>query len=214
MSMVVACGGGTESDTTSTTADSGDTSTTEETSTTESDDGETVGIGDIPEECFDAFVDYLQAIESTVEGVDWENATIADFEELGTALDPVTAEYEEDIANSQCEDIEVDATDEETFDFLIELAQDEAPGTVGYLEMIRDLAGSFGEDTEADVSGDCETDIAAMQAIVDQGGNMEDLSLADVTAVGALVTSISTNCSQDRSLEFFSQDDVSAFLGG
>ena len=215
--MVAACGGGTESDTTSTTADSGDTSTTEETTTTtttEDDDGDSVDIGDIPEECLDAFVEYLQAIESSVEGIDWENATAADFEELGTAIEPISVEYEETIAGSQCEDIEVVATDEETFDFLIELAQDEAPGTVGYLEMIRDLAGQFGGGAGTEVSGDCETDISAMQAMIDQGGTMDDLTMAELTAVGTLVTSISTNCSQDRSFEFFSQDDVAAFLGG
>jgi hypothetical protein len=53
-----------------------------------------------------------------------------------------------------------------------------------------------------------------MQALVDEGGTMQDRSLADLTAIGALITSISTNCSQERSLEFLGQEDVSSFMGG
>lgn len=222
--LVAACsseGGG--ADATSGTIEEGDgaTSTSAVVATTEAppsteepdDGGETVGLGDIPQECLDAFVVYLQAIEPVVEEVDWANATMADLEALGTSLEPATEEFEAATVDSQCDEIDVDATDEESFEFMIDLARDNAPGTVAYMEMIRDFASDFGEST-IDISGDCDTDIAALQAIVDEGGSMQDMTVTEITDVGGLVTSISTNCSPERSSEFFSKQDVSDFMSG
>ena len=217
-----ACGGGDGDADTSTTIDQGETSTsqasapsTEGTDTTEDDgDGQTVDIGDIPQECIDAFVSYLRVIEPVVEEVDWANATMADFEELGTSLESVTEEYEATITGSNCDDLEVDATGEESFQYMIDLASEEAPGTVPYFEMIRDFAAGFGEGSDIAVSNDCETDIATLQAIVDEGVPMQQLPAAELGSIGGLAASISANCSQDRSLEFFSQEDVAAFMGG
>ena len=214
---LAACGGGGDG-ASSTTPDEGDTPTTDAApsteTTTDDDDGETVGIGDLPQECIDAFVAYLREIEPFVEGIDWANASSADFEELTESLESVTADYEATITDSNCDDLEVDASTEESFDYIIDIAQQEAPGTVAYFEMIRDFAGDFGGESDIVVANDCETDIETLQAIVDEGVTMEERPVAEMVSIGALVTSITTNCDLDRSAEFFAQEDVTAFMGG
>jgi hypothetical protein len=213
--IVSACGGSGGS---TTTAEGGVSTTdvvgtTEAPTTTEDEGGGSpVGLDDIPQECIDAFVAFLQDIEPYLEGVDWANATMADLEEVGTAIEPISDEYDQATQDSNCDDLEVDATDEETFQYLIDLAQDEAPGTVPYLEMIRDFAGEGGGGTDA--SGDCETDIAAFQELVDRGGTMQDLTFAELSTVGNLVTSITSNCTVERANEFFTKEDVAAWMGG
>lgn len=214
---LTACGGGGDG-ASSTTTDEGETPTTEAAPSTETtsddDDGETIGIGDVPQECVDAFAAYLREIEPIVEGIDWENMSSAEFEEIGESLDSVTADYEETLTDSSCNDLEVDASTEESFDYIIGIAQQEAPGTVAYFEMIRDFTGEFGGDSDIVVANDCETDIETLQAIVNEGATMQDRPAAELVSIGALVTSITANCDLDRSSEFFAQQDVSDFMGG
>ncbi|MGQ0849272.1 MAG: hypothetical protein ACT4OP_09165 [Actinomycetota bacterium] len=210
--FVASCGGGGGEATTA--AEEAPATTVATSEATESGGGEVVSVDEIPEECMEAFVAFLQDIEPDVEQVDWANATTGQLEEIGTTLEPQTAAYESAIAGKGCEDIELDISDEEAFDFMIEMAEEEAPGTVGYLEWIRDFAAQAGQGGQgAAASGDCEEDIAAMQAIIDQGGTVADMTLTEVTSIGNLVTSISQVCSVDRSSEFFSQADVQEFLG-
>jgi len=215
---LAACGG--EDAGTTTVADAGDdeaTSTSaaaEATTTTadDEDDGQVVGIDDIPQECMDLFVSFLRDIEPLVEPVDWANATTEDLEELGTALEPLTEEYDASVAGTGCDDLELDATDEESFEFMIDMAEREAPGAVAYFEWIRDFTSGMSDAPQA--SGDCETDIAAMQAIVDQGQTMNQLPMAELTAVGSLMTAIAMECPPERSAEFFEKEDVAAFTSG
>jgi hypothetical protein len=149
-----------------------------------------------------------------VEPIDWENATMTELETLGTALEPATEELEAATAGSECDDINVDATDEESFDFMIDFAREEAPGTVAYFEWIRDFAGAAGEGADIPVAGDCEVDIATLQALIDEGGTMQDRTMAEIAAIGNLVTSITSNCDQGRALEFMGAEDVTNFMGG
>lgn len=215
--LIAACGGTTGGGDTTTTAAAAETTSTaaapETTTTTTADGGsQVVNIGDIPQECIDAFGDFLREIEPLVADIDWANATAADLEALGTQLEPLSSSYDDSVAGTNCDNIELDATDDESFQYMIDLARREAPGTVPYLEWIKDLAISSSPGTEA--SGDCETDIAALQAIVDGGGTMMDLPLSDLGTVSGLITSISTSCSPDRAAEVLNQPDVSAFMSG
>lgn len=197
--VLVACGG-----------DGGGDTTVAETTTTaaEADGGAgTVDFEDMPQECIDALVGYLRAIEPAVEDVDFDATTGEDLEALGTELDSLSEDYTTAIEDLDCPD--PSGTDEEAFAAIIELAEEEAPGTVGYLEWVQSLAAGFG-DTEA--SGDCETDIAALQAIIDENASMSDLTMGEVVQVGSLVASVSTACSPERAEEFFAEEDVAAFL--
>lgn len=216
--LVAACGGdgvdttttGEVGETTITTETEPSTTIVEDTTTTDDDDGPSVGIGDLPPECVDAFVGFLRLMEPIVEDTDWANVSMDDLEAMGTELEPLADAYATEIEDLDCDDVELEGDDEESFQYMIDLARDEAPGTVGYLEWIRDIA--IGEGPEA--TGDCETDIAALESIIGGGGTMAELPLAQVSSVGALMTSITTACSPERSQEFFNQADVQEFIGG
>lgn len=215
--LLGACGGGGSGGDASTTTASGDSptttdgvTTTESPGTTSDGGGRPIGLEDIPQECIDAFAEYLRAIEPVVADIDWATASITDLEEVGTAIEESTNAFELATENAQCSDLNIEATDEDTFEYILDLARDTAPGTVPYFEMLRDFVGN----TETEVSGDCETDIAALMAIIDQGGTMKDLPMADLSMVGNLTTSITTNCSQDRAAEFLADSDVLAWMSG
>jgi len=194
---LVACGG-----------DGGtDTTLAENSTTVVEDSAGTVDFADMPQECIDALVGYLRAIEPAVENVDFETTTGDDLEAMGTELEGLSEEYTTAIGDLDCPD--PSGSDEEAFAAIIELAEQEAPGTVGYLEWVQGLAAGF---DDAEVSGDCETDISALRAIIEENSSMSDLTMTEVVQVGSLVASISTACSPDRAEEFFAEPDVAAFM--
>lgn len=212
--VVAACGGGQGDDAGTTTTAGSETTTTgnAQTTTTREGGGGSIGLNDIPQECIDIFVEYLQAIEPAVEAIDWDNATNADLTGLSDAIDPDSSTYDQDLTEAGCDDldVELDASDEETFQFIIDLAQDNAPGVVPYFEWIRDFAVGTGEEA----SGDCDTDIATLDGIIAEGGTMQDRPIGELTYIGSLVSSVGLNCSPEKSSAFFERADVQAFLGG
>lgn len=214
--LVTACGG---TAATTTAAEPDDTTTTAapvdeagEDEGAEDGSGETVDFADMPQECIDAFVDFLRAIEPTVEGFDFESATIEDMETMGTELEAVTEGPAAEMESLNCPD--PTGSDEETFAAMIEIAEREAPGTVAYFEWIKELAGSFGsgDGTSTGSSGDCETDIAAMEAMIAEHDTMADLTFDDIAQFGALMTTITGTCSSERAQEFLSQPEVQEFM--
>jgi hypothetical protein len=210
-----ACGGGDTTDTTTgvePTTTVGETTTTaaEATTTTSEDGGGTVSFDDMPSECVDALVGFLQAIEPALEGVDFDTLTAADMEALGTEMEALGEEYGAALEDLDCPDPE--GSDDEAFTAMIEIAEREAPGTVGYLEWIQSFATAA--DSMGNASGDCETDIAAFELIVEENESMSTLTMEEIVEVGGLVTSISTVCSPERAEEFLSQDNVASFLEG
>ena len=195
--VLVACGG-----------DGGtDTTLAETTTTVDEGSAGTVDFADMPQECIDALVGYLQAIEPAVDGVDFESTTGEELEAMGTELEALSEDYTTAIEDLDCPDPA--GSDEEAFAAIIELAEQEAPGTVGYLQWVQSFAAGFGD---AEVSGDCETDISALRAVIDENSSMSDLTMTQVVQVGSLVASISTACSPERAEEFFAEADVAAFL--
>ena len=196
--MLVACGG-----------DGGGDTTSAQPTTTASGEGSTgtVSLEDMPQECIDALVGYLQAIEPALEDVDFDSAAPGDLEAIGTEVEDLGEEFSATIEELDCP--EPGGTDEEAFLAMLDLAEREAPGTVAYLQWVQ----GFIEGTEnAEASGDCETDMAALRVIIDEGGTMSELNMTQVVEVGTLVGSIATVCSPERAEEFFAEADVAAFL--
>ena len=203
----VACVGGAA--TTTTTVAAATTTTTAAPQTTTTTSG-TIAIDQIPQECVDAFANYLKAIEPFVVNVDFAKATLEELDAMGTKLDSATAEYEQATTSAGCDELSLDLSDEQSFALIIDLAQREAPGTVAYWEWIRDFAGSTATTVAA--SGDCETDIAAVRVFVDRGGTMRDLTAAELVEFSTLIGAVSIECSTDRAGEFFTEPEVAAFL--
>jgi len=59
-----------------------------------------------------------------------------------------------------------------------------------------------------------QTGSAAIEPFLTKGETMKDLTIADVTRLGQLMTAVSNNCTSDEASAFFSRDDVTAFISG
>lgn len=206
--LAAACGGGADSTTTEAPAET----TTTAVAASGGDEGtdNTVAIADMPQECIDVFVEFLRAIEPIVEGFDFENASVDEFEAMGTELEAAGATQAAEMETLNCPD--ASGTDEEAFAAMIEIAEREAPGAVPYFRWIEEFAGAVGEGGGASSSGDCETDIGALEAVIADNETMGDLTMTEVAEVGTLMTAITTECSAERVEEFFAQPEVEAFL--
>ena len=205
--ILTACASG-STDTTEAATTTADEPTTTAVSEETSDPGSVSGLGDMPAECVAAFRTYLRAIEPIVEDFDFETATMEEFGTLNEQFEEVSGTFEAD--TSSCPTL--DMTDEESFAAMIDFAEDEAPGTVGYFEALRDFVAT--SSSGGTVEGDCESNIAAVQELVDQGGTMNDLTTSEFATVGALLGAISATCSPERANEFLTIDEMSAWLIG
>jgi hypothetical protein len=206
--LVIAACGGAASDG-STTAPGVGTSLPDQTTVRADDPGTVTDIDDMPAECVAAFSTFLQEIEPIVQDVDFDTSSMTDLEEMGTALDPAIDAFE--VETADCPDL--DLSNEEGIAFMMEIAERDAPGTLAYFAWLEEFLASVDDSTSA-VSGDCETDIAALQAIVDQGGTMAEMTLGDVTAVTALMGALASECPPGRFQEFLEQPDVAAWQSG
>ena len=201
----------------------------------EGDDGDTVKVDDlddIPDECIDLFADFLKKIEPIVEDVDWENADLSAMESITEELDAEASEMDEEMESEGCNDYELD--DEASMDALIELAEDEAPGTVAYFEFIQRLQEDFsdvtipeidtaddGGDDEAvdfgdtgDVPQDCQGAIDYMRDLMDQYDSMMEMTVTEMSGVGTASGVISSTCSVNEMNEFFSDPEVTEWMSG
>jgi hypothetical protein len=179
-----------------------------------SDDTITVNdFSDMPAECIALLGQFLKNIEPTVSAVDWGSATMADFETIGTQFDAQSETFDTDLAAAGCDKYNLDTSDENQFEQIKALAAVEAPGTVAFLEFLNSLTSSSTDDGGEAVPTDCNGTIAAIEPFLSKG-TMQDLTIAEVTQFGKLMTAVSTNCTPEENAAFFSRDDVTAFVGG
>ena len=203
-----------------TTTEAESSATTADESISDDDTGEMIEVDDfddLPQHCRDAFADYLQQIEPTVSDIDWDTATMADFETLTTDLQAQSESFDEDMATAGCDRYEVGESSE-SIQAMIDFAEQEAPGTVGYLEFLasflEDLSGMDGSLGAADVPTDCAGAIAYMEELMAEHSTMTEMPINDMMSVSAVVSTIGTECPPAQSQEFFARDEVTAFLGG
>jgi len=222
MSLLLAgCGGGTNTATTSDPDAGGTTSTfalVEETTTTVAQTTTTTaaemtttateqgaGVEDIPPECVAELSGILQVFEPAVEGIDWENATIDDHLQVmmalaGTSIGDTAA----------CENVELDMTEEEGAALFLAVAEQEAPGAVGYFAAVMAMNEALGERQS---TGDCQTDIATFEDVVAGGAPFVDLPLPEQWLVLNLMGSIGF-CNLQTQGELISRPEVGEFLAG
>ena len=65
---------------------------------------------------------------------------------------------------------------------MIDIAEREAPGTVPYFRWIQSFLPSRWRQRRSASSGDCETDIEALEAVIAEKESMGDLTMGEVTA--------------------------------
>ena len=229
---LTACGGDDEDagdDTAAATADDGAAATAdaaEETAaeepTAEADDeaGETItvdDVGDIPQECIDMMGDYMEQLEPIVQDIDWESATMADFEAISEQLDTELSSIDDDMG--ECERYDF-GDDTDSMAFAIDIAEDRAPGVVPYLEWIQDLQTDFSAGASsdapaaADVPADCEGAKAHMEELMGEFESMTEMAMSDLAEIGQVTSVITSECSLEDANEFFTRQDVSDFMAG
>jgi hypothetical protein len=167
-------------------------------------------LSDLPEECRSALADFLRQVEPVVADIDWDTATLADFERINLELEDEGEIFDQ--TTEECGDFDF-ASDEESMQAMIEFAEEEAPGTVGWLEFIGEIA--FAGDTDTGVAMTCEEAIAYFDDLIAGGATtMNDLPVSELAGVTAALDVVTTDCDFEVMDEFLARDDVTAFLGG
>lgn len=224
--LLASCGGGAQpsetTETTTTPPGSPTTTTTAAesttvpiapaTSTTMADEpgSEVDPLSVMSQECIDLFVEYAQALEPVIDGANPDFLSDEELEALTSELDPIQIEYDAAVAASDCPDTDI-RTDRDLMTVMLDLTRSEAPGALSMMEWVADLGGYY--DDFPDVStGDCETDLAELQAKVRSTDTPNDLSRLDIIDMQNLVSSLHETCS-DQVLEYFQSPEYRAWAG-
>lgn len=218
--MLVACGDGGESAsttvnegrgdaTTSLAPEAGDSTTSTRATTTTAEPATTtstaaVGVEDIPPECVGLISEVLHIYEPAVSDIDWDDATIEDHLQVIMALGSAS------ISDVGACDIDLAVTDEEGADLFLAIARQEAPGAVGYFEAMLAMTEALGG---REATGDCRTDIATFEGVVAGGVPWVDLPLPEQWLVLSLMNSIGY-CSLQTQGELRFREEVEEFLAG
>lgn len=216
IAVLAACGS-TKSDV-SVGAGSNDTSVTtatDDTATSISGSDDTITVenfGDMPPQCIALLGKFLKKIEPVVSEIDWDKATLGDFNTFGEQFKTESDAFDADSTAAGCDKYNLQGSDEKQIEQMAALAAVEAPGTVGFIKFLGSLAASA--TASGSIPSDCAGTIAAIEPFLADGKTMQDLTMAQVTQLGQLMTGISSNCTTEEASAFFARPDVTTFIGG
>jgi len=182
-------------------------------------DVEISSVDEIPEECRRILGDFLRQIEPVVSGVDWENATMADLEDLGTAIEAPSTAIEVEMEQSGCNDIDFAGGADAGFLMSLKLAEEEAPGAVAWLEFVRDVSGGFDSSTAAgETTGDpaddpetCDEAIGAVRDLMSQTGSMLELPVDQLLTASSVLQAVPAVCSTEEMNELLNDPEFLAW---
>ncbi len=171
-------------------------------------------ISDVPSACQDAMAEWLRTIEPVVSPVDWEGATMADFEEIALEFETLSDEFESAISDAGCDDLNF--VDDSEDDILIDFARTEAPGAVGFLEFLNQMRlgvqpGDDGTLATGDIET-CQDAIDFLQGLMDDYDSIASVPAAELLKVPA-ISALFASCTPEQ-LEFFDNADLEEFMGG
>ncbi len=175
-------------------------------------------LDDIPQECRDLLGDFLRDIEPLVSDIDWGNATMSDLEALGTSIDEPVSDMDVKMEQAGCDDIDFDGDDEQGFELSLELARQEAPGAVAWLEFLREVSTAF--DTSgtavdsADAPEDCDAALEAVRDLMSESETMTDLPVDQLMSAASILQSITSLCSIDEMAALFDDPAFTEWSGG
>ena len=182
------------------------------TSIAGSDDTITVeNFGDMPPKCIDLLAAFLKQIEPTVSTIDWDKATLGDFQAFGDKFKTESDAFDTQTAAAGCDKYNLNGSDEKQFEQMAALATAEAPGTLGFIKFLSSLKDVATASTGS-IPADCASTIAAIEPFLAKG-TMTSLTMAEVAQLSPLMSGVSTNCSSDEASAFFAREDVTAFVG-
>jgi hypothetical protein len=192
----------------SSTADDSSTGSVEESDDTISVDD----FGDMPPKCIELLATFLKQIEPTVSAIDWDKATLGEFEEFSKQFEAESDSFDSQTAAAGCDKYNLTGSDEQQFEQMAELAAAEAPGALGFITFLRSLSESQ-TAAAASIPSDCAGTIAAIEPYLARG-SMRDLTVGEVGLVGQLMGAVGSNCTAEEASAFYDRDDVAAFTGG
>lgn len=186
-----------------TTAPESETTTTSSptTTTTEEPSAQIDPLTVMSQECIDLLVDYIQALEPHLGGLNPSFLTQEELEAMTTVIDPIQADYDAQVASSDCPQTDL-RSDRDLITVMLEITEAEAPGALPMMGWVADLAGYYDEAPDIS-SGNCDTDLASMQQIVaDYPEGARYLPMGDFVDLRNLADSLRQAC-EDRLLEYF-----------
>ena len=94
-----------------------------ETSLGGADDTITVGeLSDMPPKCVELLGKFLKQIEPTVSKIDWDKATLADFEAFGDQFQAESDSFDKDTTAAGCDKYNLEGSDEKQIEQMAALA--------------------------------------------------------------------------------------------
>lgn len=177
--------------------------------------GDTITVdnfGDMPPKCIELLGAFLKKIEPTVSKVDWDKATLSDFEAFGKQFQAESDAFDTQTSAAGCDKYNLSGSDEKQFEQMAGLAATEAPGTLGFIKFLGALSASA-TNTSGSIPSDCAGTIALIEPYL-ANGTMKDLTMAQVTSLGQLMSGVSSNCTPEEAKAFFARADVNAFISG
>lgn len=191
----------------------GDTATTDPASDTATTEPETIlveSFDDMPQECRDLLADFLRTIEPSVSAIDWETASIGDFQTTSDDLADEFQAMDDRSAETGCDAYDLaDGVDE--IQPMIDLAEAEAPGTVAWLEFLATLDDE--PVVNPDLPQDCDGAIAYMDELLAASGSVNEVPFSDMDDISQVLNVISTDCDTATMNEFFARPEITEFLG-
>ena len=185
------------------------------TATSDQASSDTININDfseMPPKCIELLGQFLKKIEPTVSKIDWNTASVGDFEAFSKQFQTDSDSFDAESSAAGCDKYNLTGSDDKAFEQMAALASTEAPGTLPFINFLKSLATS--QTATADVPSDCAGTISAIEPFLTKGTTMKDLTITDVTRLGQLMTAVSTNCTSDEATAFFARPDVTAFISG
>jgi hypothetical protein len=187
----------------------GDTSVVDTTGGEATDDTIVIeSSADLPAECRDVIADALKSIEPTVKDIDWSTATSADFDAISPQLDEF-GETLDTAVSAKCGKY-VPPTEGGEAVWLSEIAAQEAPGTVGFVEVFVSLAS----EAEAAEFATCADATAALDELIATYPTNSEVPLNELSNVQNIITAITEVCSDAEQQEILTRPEVTVFLGG
>ena len=152
----------------------------------------TQAAGGIPAACQEGFGSYLTTIEPLVEAYDPATASLAEFADFENAVQEKSFELlsaNNSTAPYSCSQINLewayfDANS--PWDAILPFAGERAPGTVAYLETLRDVAATDEAQLDAYVAGGCDAAVAAIQQAVSSETAAGSQSVGDLPVAEAV----------------------------
>jgi len=170
------------------------------------------GLDEMPAECVDLMTDFLVQVEPVVSEVDWKTATSNEFQTIAEQLDEEFSDFDAQTTSAGCDAYDF-GDDADSLTAMIGLAEQKAPGVIGWLEFLGTLSSDPASGV-ADAPSTCDDAIAYIEQVMADTPAMGEVPISDMAVLGQAMSVISNDCDPQRSADFIARADVTDFMAG